>query len=137
VRAGDAAIQFKAAAGDLMKVVDDLDCYYPQLITVGETVVRLAGNATEYLLVVALRHVIATEVDQATRAIIAHQAPISVKGRWPATQRLPMLGRTRPGTSEPTELRLLDDRTIWLPTPLRLNIAKRHGGRVVDIFQTA
>jgi DNA-binding FadR family transcriptional regulator len=131
------ADQFAAAARDLTKVVGDLDRYYPQLITVGETVVRLAGNATEYILVVALRHVIATELEQATRAIIANQAPISVKGAvareaevahaWEDTARHV---RAHRGKAARRSYTLAAD-------PLRLNIAKRHSGRVVDIFQTA
>jgi DNA-binding FadR family transcriptional regulator len=64
------AATFGAAAAALKEVVGDLDAYYPRLIEVGETVVRLAGNATEYVLVVALRHIIATELERATQDIV-------------------------------------------------------------------
>lgn len=55
---------------ELTSTVGDLDVYHIQLLDVGETVVRLAGNATDYVLVVALRHVIAAELETATRATV-------------------------------------------------------------------
>ena len=67
----------KDDVANLMKVVErlvgavgDFDAYYLQLLDVDETAVDLAGSATEHLLVVALRHIIATEFEAATRAIV-------------------------------------------------------------------
>ena len=37
---------------------------------IGETAVRLAGNRTDYVLVVALRHIISAELEAATRAVV-------------------------------------------------------------------
>ncbi len=53
----------------LAALVGEFDAYYPQLLDVAETTVRLAGNATEYVLVVALRHIMAVELDLATRSV--------------------------------------------------------------------
>jgi len=53
----------------LAVLVGEFDAYYPQLLDVAETAVRLAGNATEYVLVVALRHIVAVELDAATRSV--------------------------------------------------------------------
>ena len=68
----------------------DLEAYYPRLIEVGETVVRLAGNATEYVLVVALRHIIATELERAD----ARTSSTSTT-QWPGRMTWPAPGRRR------------------------------------------
>jgi DNA-binding FadR family transcriptional regulator len=131
------ADELATVAGDLTKVIGDLEGYYPQLITVGETVVRLAGNATEYTLVVALRHVIAAELEQATRAIVANQAPITVNRAvaregevaraWEETARHV---KARRGPAARRSYNRAAD-------PLRLNITKRNRGKVVDIFRVS
>jgi DNA-binding FadR family transcriptional regulator len=50
--------------------IGDFDAYYLQMLDIEETAVRLAGNATEHVLVMALRHIIAAELDAATRAVV-------------------------------------------------------------------
>jgi DNA-binding GntR family transcriptional regulator len=54
----------------LAAVVGDFDAYYPQLIDVGEKAVLAAGSATEHVMVVSLRHIIAVELEAATRAVV-------------------------------------------------------------------
>ena len=59
-----------AAADELTALVGDLDAYNDALLDVHETAVREGGNATELMLVGALRHVIAAEIEAATRALV-------------------------------------------------------------------
>jgi DNA-binding FadR family transcriptional regulator len=54
--------------------VGDFDAYARQLLDVAETAVRLAGNATEHMLVVALRHIMAVELDAATKTAVVNDA---------------------------------------------------------------
>jgi len=54
--------------------VGDFDAYARQLLDVAETAVRLAGNATEHTLVVALRHIVAVELDAATKTVVVNDA---------------------------------------------------------------
>ena len=48
-------------------LVGDFDAYYGQLLDVGETVVELSGSRTDAALVAALRHIMAAELEAATR----------------------------------------------------------------------
>lgn len=58
----------------LAAVVGDFDAYYGELLDAGETVVELAGNRTDAALVAALRHVVAAELEAATREILGVDA---------------------------------------------------------------
>jgi DNA-binding FadR family transcriptional regulator len=123
------AADFVAAARRLRNVVGDLDAYYPHLIDVGETVVRLAANATEYVLVVALRHIIATELEQATRAVVDVDYAVAredeVARAWEEAARHVKAGRPR-AARRAYEVQAECIRSIP---------AKRHSGKVVDVFQ--
>jgi len=59
-----------AAVGALAARVGDLDAYNAALLDVHEAVVGEAGNRTELMLVSALRHVVAAEIEAATRALV-------------------------------------------------------------------
>jgi GntR family transcriptional regulator, transcriptional repressor for pyruvate dehydrogenase complex len=59
-----------AATDVLTKRVGDLDAYNAALLDVNESAVREAGNATELMVVGALRHVVAAEIEAATRALV-------------------------------------------------------------------
>jgi GntR family transcriptional regulator, transcriptional repressor for pyruvate dehydrogenase complex len=63
----------------LGSLIGDFDAYYPHLLDVAETTVRVAGNATEHVLVVALRHIIAAELDAATRAVADVRAAVGAE----------------------------------------------------------
>ena len=58
------------AVTHLSLVVGDFDAYYGQLLDVAKTVVRLAGSRTDAALVAALRHIVAAELEAATRRVI-------------------------------------------------------------------
>jgi DNA-binding FadR family transcriptional regulator len=62
--------ELDAAVGELTARVGDLEAYNDALLDVNETAVREGGNATELMLVTALRHVVATEIEAATRALV-------------------------------------------------------------------
>ena len=47
----------------LANLVGDFDAYYPELVDVGEQAVLAAGSATEHVIVVSLRHIIAAELE--------------------------------------------------------------------------
>lgn len=49
--------------------VGDLPAFYPNLIATEETTVGLAGNTTDHVMVIALRHVVAVELAAATAAV--------------------------------------------------------------------
>lgn len=57
------------AVGELLEHVGDVESYYLDMIAVAEVAVELAGNATEHLVVVALRHIIERELRAATEAV--------------------------------------------------------------------
>jgi DNA-binding FadR family transcriptional regulator len=52
----------------LVRHVGDIPTYYQHMIDTSETAVELAGNVTDYVLVVALRHIIEAELAAATAA---------------------------------------------------------------------
>jgi GntR family transcriptional repressor for pyruvate dehydrogenase complex len=70
-----------AGAQRLSALVGDFDLYYQELLDVGETAVRLTRSATDHMLVVALRHVIAVELEVATRALVDVDAARAVEDR--------------------------------------------------------
>jgi DNA-binding FadR family transcriptional regulator len=122
----------EASVSELVAIVGDFDTYYPQLIEVGETAVRLAGNTTEYVLVVALRHIIAAELEAATRAIVdvglAMAIEEEVSRSWAESSRHIKAGRAaaaRRAYARQAEL-------------VRSGLAtKTQGATVVDIFSEA
>jgi DNA-binding FadR family transcriptional regulator len=58
------------AVDRLVGVVGDFDAYYGELLDAGETVVELSGSRTDAALVAALRHVVAAELEAATREVM-------------------------------------------------------------------
>jgi DNA-binding FadR family transcriptional regulator len=66
------------AVTQLSLLVGDFDAYYGQLLDVGETVVRLSGSRTDAALVAALRHIVAAELESATRAVLAAGTGVGV-----------------------------------------------------------
>jgi GntR family transcriptional repressor for pyruvate dehydrogenase complex len=64
-----AAAALDACVAALEAAIGDFDAYYPLLLDITETAVRVSGNTTEHVLVVALRHIMAAELDAATRAV--------------------------------------------------------------------
>lgn len=64
-----AARPLEASVGALADRLGDLWGFNRQMLDVGETAVRCAGNATEVLLVRALRHVVEVEIGAATRRV--------------------------------------------------------------------
>jgi GntR family transcriptional regulator, transcriptional repressor for pyruvate dehydrogenase complex len=96
------AAALAASVRELEAVVGDFDVYHPILLDLGETVVQMAGNATEHMMVVSLRHIIAAELEVATRGIddvdAAVDAEVSVAKSWAdvsrfVTQRRPRAAR--------------------------------------------
>lgn len=77
-------------------VVGDLDAYYPQLLDAGEKAVLAAGSATEHVMVLSLRHIIAAELEEATRAVVDIEGAVAIEatvaGAWTKT-----LGHIRAG----------------------------------------
>ena len=57
------------AANELLGHVGDVERYYLDMIEVAEVAVKLAGSATDHLIVVALRHIIERELRAATAAV--------------------------------------------------------------------
>src|SRR5205807_1623043 len=60
---GDLAEEIDA----LHDLVGQLDAFFPQMLVVDETVVRLAGSATELALAEALRSILSSELEAATK----------------------------------------------------------------------
>jgi hypothetical protein len=73
------AVALAESVRALEAVVGDFDAYYPIRLDVGETAVRLAGNATEHVLVASLRHIIAAELEAATRTVVDVDAAVAVE----------------------------------------------------------
>jgi GntR family transcriptional repressor for pyruvate dehydrogenase complex len=92
-------ITLEASVQDLTALVGDFDAYYVQLLDVGETAVLHAGNVTNHVLVVALRHVIAAELEAATRSVVdvdeARQAEDQVARSWREVLRHVKAGRAK------------------------------------------
>jgi DNA-binding GntR family transcriptional regulator len=86
-----------ASVAALASLVGDFDAYYPQLLDVGEKAVLAAGSATEYVIVVSLRHIIAVELQVATRAVVDVAAAVgaeeTVTQAWTDTLRHVRAGR--------------------------------------------
>jgi GntR family transcriptional repressor for pyruvate dehydrogenase complex len=85
-RSAAAAAALERCVAALAGLVGDFDAYYLQLLDVAETTVLLAGNATEHVLVVALRHIMAVELDAATRSVVdvneAVDAEVFIATAW-------------------------------------------------------
>ncbi|HEY7104880.1 MAG TPA: GntR family transcriptional regulator [Acidimicrobiia bacterium] len=85
-------LALEAEVDKLAALVGDFDAYYPQLIEVEETAVRFGGTMTEQVLVSALRHIVAEELEAATRAIpdvdLAVAAEEQITASWVETCRL-------------------------------------------------
>jgi DNA-binding FadR family transcriptional regulator len=116
---------------ELASTVGDLDVYHVQLLDVGETAVRLAGNATDYVLVVALRHVIAAELEMATRATVdiglALAAEDELARAWREVYRHVMGGRGHAAR------RAYDRQAEYLRKGLA-GMGMTEGTTVVDVF---
>ena len=98
-RAPEGVRELTAAVDALRALVGDFDAYYPQLLGIAETVVRAAGSETDYVLVVALRHVIASELEAATRAIVDVDEAVAAEDdftrRWDEVTRHVRAGHAR------------------------------------------
>jgi DNA-binding FadR family transcriptional regulator len=70
---------FAASVDALTAVVGDFDAYYLQLLDVGEKTVLAAGSVTEHVIVVSLRHIIAAELEAATRAVVDIDEAVAVE----------------------------------------------------------
>jgi GntR family transcriptional repressor for pyruvate dehydrogenase complex len=75
----EAGDTFDREVGELSDCVGDFDRYYVQLLNVGETAVALAGRLTDAVLVGGLRHVIAIELEAATRAAVDIKAAVAAE----------------------------------------------------------
>jgi GntR family transcriptional repressor for pyruvate dehydrogenase complex len=120
----------ESSVQELAETVGDFDAYYVQLLDVGEKVVYLAGNTTDYVLVVALRHIIAAELEAATRAVVdvgkALAAEKRFTGIWRDLARQVKAGHAR-----------VARRSYDLQADIiRNGLAKRlHATTIVDIFR--
>jgi DNA-binding FadR family transcriptional regulator len=91
------------AVTQLSLLVGDFDAYYGQLLDVGETVVALSGSRTDAALVAALRHIVAAELEAATRQVldvstgagVATYAEAEIAASWREVVR--HVRRRRPG----------------------------------------
>ena len=63
----------------LESVIGDLDAFYPQLLDAGEKAVLAAGSATEHVIVRSLRHIIAAELEEATRAVVDVDEAVAIE----------------------------------------------------------
>ncbi len=85
-RGGTDLAPLEASVARLAAVVGDLDAYYPQLVDAGEKAVLAAGSVTEHVIVLSLRHIIAAELEAATRAVVdiepAVAAETTVTAAW-------------------------------------------------------
>ncbi len=92
-----------ASVGALAAIVGDFDAYFPQMLNVDEQAVLAAGSATEHVIVVSLRHIIAAELEAATRAVVdvqeAVEAEETVAGAWTEALRHIRAGRPRAARS--------------------------------------
>jgi DNA-binding FadR family transcriptional regulator len=70
---------FQASVDALAALVGDFDAYYPQLLDVGEQAVLATGSATEHVIVMSLRHIIAVELEAATRAVADIDQAVAVE----------------------------------------------------------
>jgi GntR family transcriptional repressor for pyruvate dehydrogenase complex len=128
-RSEPAGAALAEAVSELSGRIGDFDAYYPQLIEVAETVVRLAGNATELILVVALRHIIAAELDAATRAVVdfgeAVDAERNITDAWGRVVRHIRAGR--PGAAR----RAFESQAVLIRDGIAL---RAQGTRVSETF---
>ncbi len=90
---------FEASVARLSALVGDLLAYYPQLLDAGEKAVLAAGSATEHVIVVSLRQIIAAELDAATKAVDdvgqAVAAEVNITQVWDQTLAHIRAGRHR------------------------------------------
>jgi DNA-binding FadR family transcriptional regulator len=115
----------------LAMLVGDFDAYARQLLDVAETAVRLAGNATEHMLVVALRHIMAVELDAATKTAVVNDAVDAERFITAAWQDVV----SHIADHDPSAARRAYDRQADL---IRDGIADRNPGiRLADVVSTA
>lgn len=131
-RTPPAVAELERSVAELGARVGAFDAYYPQLLDVGETAVRLAGNATEHVLVVALRHIVAVELDTATRAVVDVREAVAaeelITGAWSDAVR--QIRARRPKAARRAYERQADLIRNGLAEQMRY-------ARVVDAFGTA
>ena len=72
-------VGLEASVARLESVIGDLDAFYPQLLDAGEKAVLAAGSATEHVIVLSLRHIIAAELEEATRAVVDVDEAVAVE----------------------------------------------------------
>lgn len=126
--------ELERCVAGLVVRVGDFDAYARQLLDVAETAVRLAGNATEHVLVVALRHIVAAELDAATKtAVVDHAVDAVDAERFIAAAWQNVADQVR--GRHPTAARQAYDSQADL---IRAGIADRNPGvRMVDVVSAA
>lgn len=71
--------ELDAAVSELSGAVGNFEAFYPHLLDVGEKAVLVAGSATEHLVVLSLRHIIAAELAAATQAIVDAEEAVAIE----------------------------------------------------------
>jgi DNA-binding FadR family transcriptional regulator len=123
--------ELERCVAGLVVRVGDFDAYSLQLLDVAETAVRLAGNATEHMLVVALRHIMAAELDAATKTVVVSDAVDAERFITAAWQDVVCAVKDR----HPRAARRAYDRQADL---IRAGIADRNPGiELVDVVSAA
>lgn len=91
-----------AAVDALATSVGDMPVFNVRMLDVGEVAVQAAGNATEHLLVAALRHIVATRVALAATRVgdevsleLASREEAAIAGAWQRSLRHVRAGRAR------------------------------------------
>jgi DNA-binding FadR family transcriptional regulator len=95
-RSGEEAAELAATVEQLEAVAGEIIDFYPTWLDVGDTAVRVAGNATEHVVVLALRHIIAAELEAARRVSDLQLAALgerAVAQAWTETSRCVTEGR--------------------------------------------
>ncbi len=87
----------------LAEAVGRFEEFWPRLMTVGEAAVLATGSATEHLIVLSLRHIVAAELAAATRGITDIEEAVGVERqisrRWHDVGRHVRAGRWRAARS--------------------------------------
>lgn len=98
--AGTHALQtLDTHVGCLVEAVGDFEQFWPRLMTVAEAAVLATGSATEHLVVLSLRHIVAAELAAATRSITDVEGAVGaeqeIARRWRDVGRHVRAGRPR------------------------------------------
>jgi DNA-binding FadR family transcriptional regulator len=75
----DALESFAARVAALQPAIGDVEDYYVLMLDVEESAVRAAGSATEHMIVISLRHIIAVELEEATRTVVDRSEAVAAE----------------------------------------------------------